>query len=156
MKKVRTVLQEFKTFAIKGNAIDLAVGIIIGAAFNGVVSSLVNDIVMPPIGALLGRVSFSNLYVNLTGREYESLALAKQAGAATINYGLFINALISFTITAWVVFLLVRMINRLKESSKEPKVAPAPKTRACPFCQMDVSLKATKCPFCTSELTKAS
>lgn len=118
---MRKILGEFKKFALRGNAIDLAVGIIIGAAFNSIVNSLVKDIVTPPIGWMLGRVDFSDLYINLTSIEYESLSAAKAAGAATINYGSFINALISFIITAWVLFILVKVINKLKEKEqKEP------------------------------------
>ncbi|MCI5108816.1 MAG: large conductance mechanosensitive channel protein MscL [Candidatus Pacebacteria bacterium] len=113
------MLDEFKKFALRGNAIDLAVGIIIGAAFNGIVTSLVKDIVTPPIGWLLGRVDFSDLYINLTSENFDSLAAAKQAGAATINYGMFINALISFVITAWVLFILVKVINKLKEQERD-------------------------------------
>lgn len=125
MKK--SVFQEFKMFALRGNVIDLAVGIIIGAAFNSIVTSFVNDIVMPPIGWALGRVDFSNLYINLSRTGYESLAEAQAAGAPTINYGLFINAFISFLITAWVVFLMVKGINRLQEKKdEEEKKAPNP------------------------------
>lgn len=118
--------KEFKEFAMRGNVLDLAVGIIIGAAFTSVVNSLVNDIIMPPIGQILGGVDFSNIYINLSGGEYESLALAQEAGAATINIGLFINALINFMIVAFAVFLLVRMVNRLaKQEEVKEEAAPA-------------------------------
>lgn len=116
---MKNIIQEFKKFALRGNAIDLAVGIIIGAAFNGVVQSIVKDIIMPPIGWLFGRVDFSDLYLNLSGVKYESLEAANLAGAPTINYGLFINSVIGFLITAWAVFILVKLINRLKDKEKE-------------------------------------
>jgi large conductance mechanosensitive channel len=142
--------KEFKEFAIRGNVIDLAIGIIIGAAFTRIVTSLVNDIIMPPLGILLGKVDFSSLYINLSGQAYDNLAAAKAAGAATINYGLFINTIIGFVIVAFVIFLLVRGINRLK---KEPVPAPAvPTTKECSFCYTQIPIKATRCPNCTSEL----
>lgn len=140
------MLKEFKEFALKGNVIDLAVGIIIGAAFNKVVQSLVNDIIMPPVGLLVGKMDFSSLFVNLSGKSYETLAEAKKAGAATINYGLFINNLVDFTIMAFVVFLMVKQINRLRREE-----APAPSTtRDCPFCLSAIPLAATRCSHCTS------
>lgn len=142
------MLKEFKEFALKGNVIDLAVGIIIGAAFNKVVQSLVNDIIMPPIGLLVGKVDFTSLFVNISGKSYETLAEAKKAGAATINYGLFINTLVDFTIMAFVVFLMVKQINRLR---REEAPAP-PSTRDCPFCLSKVPLAASRCPQCTSTL----
>jgi len=141
-------LKEFKEFAMRGNVLDLAVGIIIGAAFGTIVNSLVNDIIMPPIGQLLGQIDFSSLYINLTGTAYPSLAAAKEAGAATINYGTFINAVINFLIVAFVVFLIVKQFNRLK---KEAPPAP-PNTKDCPFCATAIPLAATRCPHCTSEL----
>jgi large conductance mechanosensitive channel len=145
------MLKEFKEFALRGNVVDMAVGIIIGAAFGTIVSSLVDDIVMPPIGLLLGGVDFSNLFVLLrTGSEpgpYASLAEAQAAGAVTINYGVFINAIISFLIVAFVMFLLIRGINRLK------KEAPPPATmQECPYCLSMIPIKATRCAHCTSEL----
>jgi large conductance mechanosensitive channel len=144
------MLKEFRDFAIKGNVIDLAIGIIIGTAFGRIVTSLVTDIIMPPLGVLLSNVDFSNLYINLSGKAYASLADAKTAGAATINYGLFINNIINFIIVAFVIFLLVRAINRMK---KAPVPAPvAPTTKECPFCYTQIPLKATRCPNCTSEL----
>ena len=150
------ILKEFKEFAVKGNVIDMAVGIIIGAAFGKIVSSLVSDVVMPPIGLLLGKVDFSNLFVQLSagpgGMWFESLAEAQKAGAATINYGLFINTIINFIIVAFVIFLVVKQVNRLK---REPqKVAPPPpSTKECPFCVSNISIKATRCPNCTSQLS---
>jgi large conductance mechanosensitive channel len=142
------MLKEFREFAIKGNAVDLAVGVIIGAAFGKIVSSLVADIVMPPIGMLLGKVDFSNLFLNLTGTHYNSLKEAKDAGAATLNYGVFLNNVLDFVIVAFCVFLIVRQINRLRG----PAPAPAPVTKDCPNCLMAIPLKATKCGHCTSNL----
>ena len=141
------MLKEFKEFALKGNVIDLAVGIIIGSAFNKVVQSLVNDIIMPPVGMLMGKMDFSAMFVNLSGKQFETLAEAKKAGAATLNYGLFINTMVDFAIMAFVVFIMVRQINRLK---REEPVAPAPETKECPFCLSTVPLAATRCAHCTS------
>jgi len=140
--------KEFKDFLARGNVLDLAVGIIIGLAFGKIVSSLVNDIIMPPIGLLLGKVDFNNLFINLSGKPYATLAAAKEAGAATINYGLFINTIIEFLIVALVVFLLVRQINKLMK----PAAPPAPPTKDCPYCYSAVPIKATRCPNCTSQL----
>ena len=143
--------KEFRDFAMRGNVIDLAIGVIIGTAFGRIVTSLVNDIVMPPLGVLLGKVDFSNLYINLSGQTYDSLAAAKAAGAATINYGVFINTVIDFVIVAFAIFLLVRGINRIK---KAPAPAPVvPTTKECPFCYTQIPIKATRCPNCTSELS---
>ena len=141
------MFKEFKEFALKGNVIDLAIGIIIGAAFNKVVQSLVNEIIMPLVGMLIGKVDFSAMFVNLSGTQYETLAEAKKAGAATLNYGLFINTLVDFFIMAFVVFIMVRQINRLK---REAPVAPAPETRECPFCLSSIPLAAKRCSQCTS------
>jgi large conductance mechanosensitive channel len=143
------MLKEFKEFAMKGNVVDLAIGIIIGAAFGKIISSMVTDILMPPIGVLLGKVDFSNLFINLSGGTYDSVAKAKEAGAATINYGLFLNTVIDFVIVAFVIFLLVKQMNRLK---KEEVAAPAPTTKDCPACLSPVPLKATRCAHCTGEL----
>jgi large conductance mechanosensitive channel len=142
------MLKEFKEFALKGNVIDLAVGIIIGAAFGKVVQSLVTDVIMPPIGMLAGKMDFSSLFINLSGKSFETLAEAKKAGAATLNYGLFINNIVDFTIMAFVVFIMVKQINRLK---KEQPAAPAPETKDCQFCLSKVPLKASRCPQCTSQ-----
>ena len=143
-------MKEFKEFVMRGNVVDMAVGIIIGAAFGKIVSSLVSDILMPPIGLLLGNVDFSNLFVNLSGKSYATLAEAKAAGAATISYGIFINHIIDFTIVAFAIFVLVRQINRLK---RQPEAVPAePTTKECPYCLSNISLKAIRCPHCTSEL----
>jgi large conductance mechanosensitive channel len=147
------MLREFREFAMRGNVVDLAVGIIIGAAFGKIITSLVSDIIMPPIGLLLGRVDFSNLFLNLSGQSYASLAEAKAAGAATINYGMFLNTVIDFVIVAFAIFLLVRFINRL---TRQLAAAPAaPTTRECPFCVSSISLRATRCPQCTSILQAA-
>ncbi len=143
------MLKEFKEFALHGNVMDMAIGIIIGAAFGKLVTLFVSDVLMPPIGLLLGKVDFSNLYITLSGNEYETLAAAKAAGAVTINYGIFLNAVIDFTIVAFTVFLLVRYINRLKRPEPAPQ---APETKECRFCFSSVPAKASRCPHCTSEI----
>jgi large conductance mechanosensitive channel len=144
------MLKEFKEFAMKGNVLDMAIGIIIGAAFGKIVSSLVGDVIMPPIGLLLGKIDFSTLFINLSGQPYASLAQAKTAGAATINYGTFINTVIDFIIVAFVIFLLIRQVNKLK---RQPEPVPAiPTTKECPYCLSAVPIKAIRCPHCTSEL----
>jgi large conductance mechanosensitive channel len=142
------MLKEFRDFAIKGNVIDLAVAVIMGAAFGAIISSLVNDIIMPVIGYALGGVNFNDLFISLNGTAYPSLAAAKAAGAATINYGVFINAIIDFIIVALALFLLIRSINRMK---KAPAPA-APTTKDCPHCFTQIPIPATRCPNCTSEL----
>jgi large conductance mechanosensitive channel len=145
------MFQEFREFIARGNAFDLAVGIIMGTSFGAIVSSLVNDVVMPPIGLLLGGVDFSNLFISLSGKSYPSLASAKAAGAATINIGVFMNTVLNFLIIAFVIFMLVRTINRVK---RQP--APAtPTTRACPHCLSMIPIRATRCAHCTSELRAA-
>lgn len=133
---------------MRGNVIDLTIGVIIGGAFGKITTSLVNDIIMPPLGLLLGKVDFNNLYFNLSGGKYASLAQAKEAGVVTINYGLFINTIIDFLIIAFVVFLLVRQINKLQK----PKSEPTLDSKDCPFCFSSVPLKATRCPHCTSQI----
>ena len=144
------MIKEFREFAARGNVIDLAVAVIIGAAFGKVVTSVVDDLIMPPIGMLLGRVDFSNLFVALNGGTYASLAEAKTAGAPTLNYGVFLNTCFQFLIVAFAVFLLVKQVNRFK------RPAPAdPNTRDCPFCVTKIPTKATRCPACTSELRPA-
>jgi large conductance mechanosensitive channel len=145
------MLKEFKEFAMRGNVLDMAVGIIIGAAFGQIVNSFVQDVLMPPIGRLVGHVDFSILFLNLSATHYDTMAAAKAAGAATLNYGVFLNTVINFLIVAFAVFLLVRQVNRLM-----PKPAPAPAaTRDCPYCLSAVPAKATKCSQCTSELRPA-
>jgi large conductance mechanosensitive channel len=142
------MLKEFKEFAMKGNVLDLAVGFIIGAAFGKIVTSLVSDIIMPPIGLILGKVDFSSLFLNLSGKSYSSLAEAKAAGAATLNYGIFLNNIVDFLIVAFAVFVVVRMVNRWNK----PAPAAAPSTKECPYCASTIPLKATRCPNCTSEI----
>lgn len=144
------MLKEFKEFAMRGNVLDLAVAVIIGAAFGKIVTTFVNNVLMPPIGLLLGRVDFSNLFIPLDGQSYPSLAAAQDAGAPVIAYGLFINDLINFLIVAFVVFLIVRAVNRLKKPAAAP--AEAPSTKECPYCASTISIKARKCPECTSDL----
>jgi len=150
-KRGGRVLDEFREFAMRGSMLDMAVGIIVGAAFGRVVSSFVSDILMPPIGLFRGHSDFSNKFINLSGHAYTSLAEAKAAGAATINYGVFFNALFDFLIVAFVVFMLIRQVNRLKSEEKVPLAL----LRDCPFCFSSVAIKATRCPHCTSALTSA-
>jgi large conductance mechanosensitive channel len=150
------MLKEFKAFIMRGNVLDLAVGIIIGAAFGTIVKSLVDDVIMPPVGLALGNVDFANLFVLLkegakAAPPYASLADAKTAGAVTINYGQFINNVVTFIIVAFAVFLVVRAANRLRP----PEAAEAPNTRDCPYCRMPIPVAATRCPQCTSELRAA-
>jgi large conductance mechanosensitive channel len=145
------MLKEFKEFALKGNVADMAVGIIIGAAFGKIVSSLVSDVLMPPIGKLAGNLDFSNLFISLNGQAYDSLKAAKDAGAPTVNYGLFLNTVIDFIIVAFVIFLIVKQLNRLK---KEAPPA-APNTRECSYCLTQIPLKATKCSACTADVKAA-
>jgi large conductance mechanosensitive channel len=139
---------EFRQFIRRGNVIDLAVAVVIGAAFGKIVTSFVDDILMPPIGLALGNVDFSNLFINLSGKDYPSVAAAKAAGAATLNYGIFINNILNFVIIAFAIFLLVRQINRMQT----PAPAPAAATKDCPYCLTPVPVKAVKCAHCTSEI----
>ncbi|MCI0532032.1 MAG: large conductance mechanosensitive channel protein MscL [candidate division Zixibacteria bacterium] len=142
------MFKEFKEFAMKGNVLDMAVGIIIGAAFGKIVSSLVQDVIMPPLGMLLGKVDFSKLYINLSGQSFESLQKAQEAGAATINYGMFVNTVIDFILVAFVIFLLIKQVNRMK---RQP--APVPVTsKECPYCYSAIPMKAVRCGYCTSDL----
>ena len=145
------MLREFKEFAMRGNVLDMAIGIIIGAAFGKIITSFVNDILMPPIGRMMGKIDFANLFILLSGESYATLAQAKTAGAATINYGLFLNTVIDFIIVAFAIFLLIRQVNRMK---RQPEAAPAT-TKACPHCLSAIPLKATRCAYCTSELRAA-
>jgi large conductance mechanosensitive channel len=151
------MLKEFKEFAMRGNVVDMAVGIIIGAAFGTIVKSLVSDVIMPPIGLLLGNVDFENLFAVLkqgaAAGPYASLADAKAAGAVSMNYGVFFNTIISFVIVAFCVFLLIRGINQLKRKEEAP--APEPTTKECPYCFSTIPIKATRCGHCTSELKTA-
>lgn len=147
------MLREFKTFLMRGNVVDLAIAVVVGAAFGAIVTSFVNDLLMPPIGLLLGRVNFADMFVSLSGQSYPNLAAAKAAGAPTINYGAFINTLINFVIIAFVVFLLLRQINRM---TAKPEAAPAaPITKECTYCASPIPIRATRCPQCTSDLARA-
>ncbi len=143
------MLKEFKEFAMRGNVVDLAVGVIIGAAFGKIVSSLVEDVIMPPIGRLLGHVDFSGLFINLSGKSYETLKAAKDAGAPTLNYGLFLNTVINFLIVAFAVFLVVQQVNRWTRKLEAPA---APTTRDCPQCAMTIPIAAKRCGHCTSQV----
>lgn len=142
------MLEEFKKFAMRGNVVDMAVGIVIGAAFGKIVSSFVKDVLMPPIGKLMGGVDFSNLFVNLGEGTYATLAAAQEAGAATLNYGLFINTVLDFLIVAFAIFMVIKAMNKMK--TEEP--AAAPNTKACPECLSDVPIEARRCKFCASQI----
>jgi len=147
------MFKEFKEFVMRGNVLDLAIGIVLGAAFGKIVSSLVADVLMPPLGMVMGKLDFSNFFISLNGETYASLKAAKDAGAATINYGLFINNVLDFLIAAFIVFLLVRAVNRLR---RKTDVTPTePTTRECPFCCSTIAIKAARCPQCTSTLAEA-
>ncbi|MGN1204578.1 MAG: large conductance mechanosensitive channel protein MscL [Lachnospiraceae bacterium] len=146
------MLKEFKKFALRGNMIDLAVGMIIGSAFTGIVNSLVNDIIMPIVSIFTGKVDFTNWFVSLDGSHYATLEAAQAAGAATFNYGSFISNVINFIIMAFVVFMFVKLMNKLSHKEEAPA---APTTKKCPYCQSEISIEATRCPHCTSDLTEA-
>src|SRR5437879_16144 len=146
-ERVTTMFQEFKKFAMRGNVLDMAVGIILGAAFGQIVNSLVNDLLMPPLGLLLGKVDFANLFLSLSSRTFQTLAEARAAGAPTLNYGLFINTVLNFLIVAFAVFLLIRQVNRW---TAKPTAVTA---RECPYCLMNIPLKATVCGHCASQLS---
>ncbi|HEY5671135.1 MAG TPA: large conductance mechanosensitive channel protein MscL [Anaerolineales bacterium] len=144
------MLKEFKEFAMRGNVLDLAIGIIIGAAFGKIITSFVNDVLMPPIGLLLGGVNFANFFLTLSGPTVKTLEEAQAAGAVTLNYGVFINTIIDFLIVAFAIFLLIRQVNRLQ---RQPAPEPAaPTTKECPYCFTSISIKAVRCPNCTSQL----
>ena len=143
------MIKEFKDFIMRGSVLDLAIGVIIGGAFGKIIASLVSDLLLPPIGMLLGKVDFSNLFINMSGGSYASLADAQKAGAATLNYGLFINNVINFLIIALVIFIVIKQVNRFTR----PALAPAtPTTKECLFCYSNIPIKATRCPNCTSQL----
>ncbi len=142
--------KEFREFVMRGNVLDMAVGVIIGGAFGKIVSSLVNDVIMPPIGLALGGVDFANLFIDLSGKGYATLAAAQEAGAPTINYGVFLNTVLDFIIVALVIFLVVRAANRLKRQEATAPVAPT--TKECPHCCTEIPIKATRCPHCTAQL----
>lgn len=146
------MVKEFKEFAMKGNVLDMAIGIIIGAAFGKIVTSMVSDILMPPIGMLMGSVDFASLFFSLNGQSYPSLAAAKAAGAPTVNYGVFLQTILDFVIVAFVIFLLVKQMNRLKKAEAPP---PPPSIRNCPYCFGEISIKATRCSHCTSDVKAA-
>ncbi|OPZ84078.1 MAG: Large-conductance mechanosensitive channel [bacterium ADurb.Bin429] len=144
------MFKEFKEFAMRGNVLDLAIGLIIGGAFGKIVSSFVGDLLMPPLGLLMGKVDFSSLFISLNGQAYESLQVAKAAGAPTLNLGVFVNTVIDFILVAFAVFLLVRAVNRLKKQQEAPPASPT--TKDCPYCLSAIPLAATRCPHCTSQL----
>lgn len=146
------MFKEFKEFAMRGNVMDMAVGIIIGAAFGKIVSSLVSDIIMPPVGKLMGGVDFSNLFISLSGGQYASLDAAKTAGAATVNYGVFLNTIIDFIIVAFAIFILVKALNRARRKQETPPAQPS--TKLCPECMMEIPIKATRCAHCTVVLAR--
>ena len=152
MKKGKGFISEFKEFIAKGNVMDLAVGVIIGGAFSAIVTALVENIITPVISLITGKVSFTDLFVALDGKEYATLALAQEAGAPTLNYGLFIQAVIDFLIIAFVIFLMVKGINKIQSIGKKPEPEAEPTTKVCPFCKSEIAIDATRCPNCTSEL----
>lgn len=154
MERDDGMLKEFREFAMRGNVVDLAVGVIIGAAFGKVVNSLVNDVLMPPIGLLVGQVDFSELFIDLSRSGAASLEAARSTGAATLNYGLFINNVLDFIIVAFAVFILVRKMNQLRRLQDRGKVAEPATTRSCPYCVSTIPVKATRCPACTSDLAE--
>jgi len=145
-------LKKFRDFAVKGNVVDMAVGIVIGAAFGKIATSLVNDVIMPPIGLILGKVDFNSLYVALDGKSYPSLDAAKKAGAATFNYGAFINTVLDFVIVAFAMFLIVQWYQSMVDRFQKPAPAAAPTTKDCPYCLSAIPVGATRCPHCTSQL----
>lgn len=149
-------MQEFKTFILRGNVMDMAVGVIIGGAFQGIVNSLVNDVIMPVVTKITGGIDFKNWFIALDGSHYTTLAAAQEAGAATLNYGVFLTAVIQFLIMAFVIFSLVKGMNKLAEKTLLRKEeAPAePTTKVCPFCKSEIAIEATRCPHCTSELVE--
>ena len=146
------MFKEFKEFAMKGNVLDMAVGIIIGAAFGKIVTSFVNDVLMPPLGLLIGKMDFSGLFLDLSGQHYPTIDAAKKAGAATLNYGLFINTIIDFLIVAFAIFLFIKQVNRLKRPAPDAPVS----TKECPFCASTIPMQASRCPHCTSQLAAAA
>ncbi len=146
------MLNEFRKFIMRGNVIDMAVGIVIGVAFGKIITSLVKDILMPPIGMLLGGIDFSNLFIDLSGNGYKTLAEATEAGAPVIRYGIFINTIIEFLIIAFAIFLIVKWINSIQERKKAEEAPAAPTTKECPYCHMQIPIDAVKCPYCTADL----
>lgn len=147
------ILKEFKDFAIKGNVIDMSIGIIVGTAFTTIIKSLVDDIIMPPIGKLIGNINFSDFYINLSSTKYNSLTEAKAAGASTINYGLFLNNVITFLIVSIVLFIVIRAINKIKNKNKEEvEIIEVKNTKICKYCKSEINIEAIRCPNCTSDL----
>lgn len=151
-KKSKGFFAEFQKFIMRGNVIDLAVGVIIGAAFQAIVNSLVNDIVMPLISLITGGIDFSNLFLSLDGKHYATIKAAQEAGAATLNYGTFITAVINFVLMAFVIFLLVKFLNNVADRVHKNEPEPEPTEKTCPYCQSRIPIKATRCPYCTSEI----
>lgn len=151
---MKKFFSEFKKFIAQGNVIDLAVGVIIGSAFSGIVKSLVENIITPAISVLTKNIAFSDLFYALDGKKYATLAAAQEAGVATINYGIFIQGVIDFIITAFVIFLMVKVINKIREAGKKEEAPADPTTKECPFCKSEISIDATRCPHCTSEITE--
>ena len=149
---MKKFINEFKEFALKGSMLDLAIGMIIGSAFTGIVNSLVNDIINPVLGLFIGKIDFSNLFITLDGSHYESLKAAETAGAAVFKYGSFISNVINFIIMALVVFLFVKTINKMRTKLQAPEEPAAPTTKTCPYCKTEISIDATRCPHCTSKL----
>lgn len=145
------MLKDFRSFLMRGNILDLAVAVVIGGAFGAIVTSFVKDILMPPIGLLLGKVDFANLFIDLSGGGYTTLAAAQEAGAATLNYGVFLNTIINFIIVAFAIFMLLKGVERARKK-EAPAPAPAPATKECPYCVTQIAIKATRCPNCTSQL----
>lgn len=146
------MLKGFKKFALRGNVVEMAVGIIIGLAFNKIITSFVNDILMPPVSLLIGKINFSNLYINLSQQNFDSLAAAEQAGVPIIKYGIFIGTVVDFLIVAFVLYIVISYYNRLKEINKEKEIEAAPNTKECPYCYSTINIKATRCPECTTKL----
>ncbi|MDN9008431.1 large conductance mechanosensitive channel protein MscL [Brevibacillus laterosporus] len=144
--------KEFREFAMKGNVVDLAIGVVIGGAFGKIVTSLVNDLIMPLVGLLLGRIDFSNLFINLSGTHYNTIAEAKKAGAATLNYGLFLNSVLDFLIVAFSIFIVIRQLNKLRKKKEEIKQEEAVTNKECPYCISSIPIQAKRCPACTSQL----
>ena len=146
------MLKGFKKFILRGNVVEMAVGIIIGLSFNKIINSFVNDILMPPISLLVGKINFSSLYINLSDRKFANLAEAEAAGVPIIKYGIFINTVIDFLLVAFFLYLVITYYNKLKDIKKKEEIAAAPDTKQCPYCYSTINIKATRCPFCTTEL----
>ncbi|MCF8002170.1 MAG: large conductance mechanosensitive channel protein MscL [Halanaerobiales bacterium] len=146
------MLKKFKKFALRGNVVEMAVGIIIGISFNNIINSFVKDILMPPVSLLIGNINFSNLYINLSQQKFESLAAAEQAGVPIIKYGIFIGTVVDFLIVAFALYIVISYYNKLKEINKEEEIKAAPSTKKCPYCYSEINIKAIRCPACTTKL----